>query len=226
MVAYFRALAIGPMGVTAPVAAIMGAGVPITVGLALGERPSMLALVGVALGVAAAVLVSRPMPSHAGGPAVSGSSDLDVSLAGVNETAVDRPLLANGIVVAAIAGGLFGLFFVALDQAPDNGGLWPLLAARVAGLALLGALLLHRRPSPPDGAALRVGLLSGLLDMVANVLFLLATQQGLLVLVSVLVSLYPVGVVLLARVVLAERLGRLQWSGVGLALVATVLIGV
>lgn len=217
LVAYFRALAIGPMGITAPLAAVVGAAVPITVGLSLGERPSGLAMVGVALGVAAAALVSRQ--------AADASEEAGAHLAD-RDAAHDPARLRHGLAAAAIAGLLFGLFFVALDQAPDEGGLWPLLGARAAGIGLLAALLARRRPSAPDGATLRVGLLSGLLDMVANVFFLLATQQGMLVIVSVLASLYPVGVVLLARVVLREWLGRAQWVGVGLAIVATVLIGI
>jgi len=116
------------------------------------------------------------------------------------------------------------LFFVALDRAPADAGLWPLLGARAAGVALLALLLARRRPAVPPRGAVGIALASGLLDVTANALFLLAVQRGLLVLVSVLTSLYPVGVVLLARIVLGERLGRGQKVGVALAMIAVALI--
>lgn len=211
LVFYFRALAIGPMGVTAPLAAVVGAGIPIAVGVALGERPGPMAVVGIALGVASVALASRP---------ASEAADLDVGL----DTDHTGDGLRAGLVAAVLAGAAFGVFFVALDAAPNDGGLWPLLGARITGIALLAGLLGRRRPAAPDARAVGIGLVSGLLDMTANVLFLLATQTGLLVLVAVLTSLYPVGVVLLARTVLGERLARLQWVGVAAAVGATVLI--
>ena len=175
-----------------------------TFGLGLGERPDQLAVVGIAVGIAGTVLVSR-----------SGGSLTP-------ETAAQR----RGLLVAAFAGALFGVFFVALDQAPDDSGLCPLVAARIVGLVLLGAVIAARRPAWPRGRVAGMATTSGLLDMTANVLFLLATRQGLLVLTSVVTGLYPVGVVLLAWLVLRERLGRSQQAGVALALGATVLIAV
>jgi len=210
LVAYFRALAIGPMGVTAPVAALLGAGVPVAVGLALGERPGALAVIGIALGLVAVVLVSRP------------SGDEAVTAAELAEQDPDR--LRRGLLWAALGGLLFGLFFVALDRTPTDSGLWPLLGARGSGLTMLAVLLAVKRPARPERSAGLVALGSGVLDMAANALFLYAVRLGLLVLVSVLTSLYPVAVVLLARAVLGERLGRPQLAGVGLALAATALI--
>lgn len=205
LLAYLRALAIGPMGVTAPVAAVLGALVPIGLGLATGERPGGLALAGVAIGVVAVAVASRP----------AGRAD---------EDPVARSNLHTGLAAALVAGLAFGLFFVALDAAPDDGGLWPLLGARIAGISMLVTLVARGRPGAPTARGVAIGLVSGLLDMVANVLFLLATQTGMLVLVAVLTSLYPVGIVLLARAVLRERLEGIQWMGVGLAVAATVLV--
>ena len=203
LVAYFRALSIGPMGVTAPVAALTGAAVPVVAGLLLGERPGAVAWLGIVVGLGAVVLASRPAPEHQ----LPASHDL-----------------RRGLTAAAVAGLLFGLFFVALDRAPADAGLWPLLGARAAGVALLALLLARRRPAVPPRGAVGIALASGLLDVTANALFLLAVQRGLLVLVSVLTSLYPVGVVLLARIVLGERLGRGQKVGVALAMIAVALI--
>lgn len=229
LVLYFRGLAIGPMGVTAPVSALTGAVVPVLAGLALGERPGPVAFLGIVVGVAATVLASRPAEEAVLHPdAAPGADDSAAAPPADPDAAPDTPRdgsdLRRGIVAAALAGVLFGLFFVALDQAPTDSGLWPLLGARASGLTMLGSLLLWRRPSRPDRGALGVSLGVGLLDMAANTLFLLATRVGLLVLVSVLTSLYPVVLVLLARVVLRERLGRWQQVGVALALLAVVLI--
>jgi drug/metabolite transporter (DMT)-like permease len=128
-----------------------------------------------------------------------------------------------GLVYGLGAGVGFGLFFVALDLTPDGSGLWPLVAGRVVSVALLAvALLSPARRGPLHG--LRLMLLCGVLDTAANVLFLLATRTGTLSVSGVLVSLYPVVVVLLARFVLRERLTGLQLTGVGLALTASALL--
>jgi drug/metabolite transporter (DMT)-like permease len=128
-----------------------------------------------------------------------------------------------GLVYGLGAGVGFGLFFVALDLTPDGSGLWPLVAGRVVSVALLAvALLSPARCGPLHG--LRLMLLCGVLDTAANVLFLLATRTGTLSVSGVLVSLYPVVVVLLARFVLRERLSGLQLTGVGLALTASALL--
>jgi drug/metabolite transporter (DMT)-like permease len=201
LVLYLRCMAIGPMGVVSPLAAVVGAAVPVGWGVALaGEQLALTDTLGVLAGLVAVVMVAY----------VPGAS---VVAAGT-----------RGPIFAAAAGVSFGLFFVALDATPADSGLWPLLGARFGGTVLLVVLLaLTRRPFP-TGPALGLAVASGLLDMVANVLFLLATRAGLLSLVSLLASLYPVVVLLLARQVLHERLTRLQAGGVALALLATTLI--
>ncbi len=216
LIAYFRALSTGSMGVTAPVAALVGAAVPVVVGIGLGERPAVTAAVGIVVGIAATVLVSRPADSD------MAVTDAPADLAVTDAPAENR----RGLVLAASAGLLFGVFFVCLAQAPDTSGLWPLVGARSMGLALLGTAIAVQRPQRPDLGAVGIAGMSGLLDMTANVLFLLATRQGLLILTSVLTSLYPIAVVVLAWLVLKERLGRGQLVGIGLALGATALIAV
>lgn len=205
--AYFRALAIGPMGVTAPLAALVGASVPVSAGLLAGERPGALAVLGVVAGLAAVVLVTR-------------------SVAATPVPGAGAASARQGVVWALVAGAGFGWFFVGLDLTPADSGMWPLLGARVAGVSALALLLAVRRSGPMPGRAVGVVLVSGLLDMAANVLFLVAVREGMLVLVSVLTSLYPVGVVLLARATLGERLSRPQMAGIALALGATALIAV
>src|SRR5690606_9640858 len=124
------------------------------------------------------------------------------------------------------AGAGFGIFFVLLDRAPADAGLVPLVGARVLSLTLvlLIALAAGRSLAVPR-VGLPLVLLAGLGDMAANALFLLATQQdGPLVVTAVLASLYPVSTVLLAQVLLRERLVSTQVAGVGAAAAAVVLI--
>ena len=126
----------------------------------------------------------------------------------------------------ALVGGIgFGVFFVALDASPADSGLWPLLGARAASLALLTvALKLRRSRLPHDRTAVGLAVGSGVLDMAANALFLAATRTGLLSLTALISSLYPVIVAVLAAAFLRERLDRLQWAGVATCLAAVALI--
>jgi drug/metabolite transporter (DMT)-like permease len=135
------------------------------------------------------------------------------------------PAASGGLLLGIGSGVGFGLFFVALNATPPDSGLWPLLAAKVASVVVFGSLLLARR-SASEASWTRFGLilLSGAADMVANVLFLLATREGALSVSAVLVSLYPVVVVVLARFVLRERLTWLQAISVVLALTASALL--
>lgn len=204
----YRALARGRMTVVAPITAVGAAAVPVIVGLLLGERPGLLPLVGVVVALVAVVLVSSsPEP------------------AGDGHTTADGPLgLRPGVAEAIVAGLAFGVFFIVLDATSDGAGLWPLLGARTSILVCGAAALLSGTSlNLPRAAAPRIAA-AGVLDMAANVLYLLAAKEGLLSLVAVLVSLYPASTVLLARFVLKERLARVQLVGLGATLGGVVLI--
>lgn len=202
LVAYLRALAVGPMGLVAPLASVIGVMVPVGAGIVLGERPSLLASFGIVLGVLAVGVVAggRRVEQHA------------VATAG--------PLLA------LLGGAGFGVFFILLDRTPDGSGLWPLIGARASSLALLVVLAVVTRSTLPPRDAVPLVVVSGALDMLANILFLLATRIGLLTITALLTSLYPIVVVMLARHLLAERLGRPQAVAVGLSLAAVAVITV
>jgi drug/metabolite transporter (DMT)-like permease len=201
----YRGFAIGRMSVVAPLTAVLSAVVPVAVGLGLGERPGVFATLGIVLAIPAIAL--------SGG-------------AGSPQNGSRQPHERQAIVMALLAGVGFGLFFALLDQAGDSSGLWPLVAGRVATtLAALGCLMVI--PLPPRRAIASVGvwvLATGLLEVTANVLFLLATREGALSLASVITALYPATTVLLALVVLGERLTRRQIYGLALAAIAVVLI--
>jgi drug/metabolite transporter (DMT)-like permease len=198
----YRGLANGTMSVVAPITAV-GAGVlPLVWGLVSGDRPGALAIVGVAIALAAIALVS----------AADAVED---------EGGVQR----SDVLLALAAGAAFGLVFVLLGTTDESSGMWPVLGARVASVSLVttGVLVL-RRPWKPEPGTLPTVAGAGVLDAGANALYLLASREGLLSVVSVLSSLYPAATIVLARVLLKERMNRVQLAGIGLALTGVTLI--
>ncbi len=203
LVVFFRKLAGGVMSVVAPVTAVTAAAVPVLVGLAGGDRIDLWAALGILLALAAVVLVSAE--------------------GGLSALRTARPA---SVPPALLAGSMFGLFFVLLDRTSDDTGLTPLVTARLASVALaVGIALVSRQSMRASRPALPLVVASGIGDMSANALFLLATQQpGQLAITGVLASLYPVSTVVLAQVVLRERLAAAQMAGLGTAVAAVVLI--
>lgn len=202
----YRGLASGRMSVVAPVTGVVAAGVPLLIGLARGERPGPLALIGVVAALVAVVLVSSPGPQSRGSGAGRAATSFELR--------------------DAVAAGLgFGAFFVFLDAGGDDPGLWVLVGARLGSLTIVPALaLISGRPLLVAREARAAAASAGLLDVSANLFFVLASRVGLLSLVSVLTSMYPATTVLLARVVLNERLHRVQLGGLALAAAGVALI--
>jgi drug/metabolite transporter (DMT)-like permease len=204
----YRALAIGTMAVVAPTTAVCAVAIPVLISVFLGERPLPLAIAGIALGIGSIILVSQaPEPPED----QSGN--------------IPRKRRASGVGTALASGVAIGFFLLTLARSGSNAGMWPLVVARFVSVGLFATIALTRRISlrmPPPMAGL--ALLCGAIDMLANALYLLAGRVGPLSIVVTLASLYPASTVLLARIVLGERLTRLQISGVGCALAAVVLI--
>jgi len=203
LVIFFRALSGGVMSVVAPVTAVTAAAVPVLAGLLGGNRISPWAWAGILLALVAVVLVSAE--------------------GGLGQLRAARPA---SLTAPLIAGTAFGFFFVLLDRTSSGSGLTPLVTARLASVLLVVVVALSGRQSVRVGrAVLPLVLCSGVGDMTANALFLLATQQdGPLAITGVLASLYPVSTVVLAQVVLRERLVGAQLAGLGVAVTAVVLI--
>jgi uncharacterized membrane protein len=202
----YKALAIGPMSVVAPVTAVCAVIVPLVVGLLQGEAMTAAAAVGVAVAIAAIGLLGMT-PAPAGAPAQPPAD------------------LAKGLRVALGSGVAIGFFLVTLGETSAAAGLWPLAVSRAVSIALFSTMaLVTRQAMVVPRAALAPAIACGGLDMVANALYLVAVRQGQLSLVATLASLYPASTVLLARVVLGERLGLGQQLGVAAAVVAIVLI--
>jgi drug/metabolite transporter (DMT)-like permease len=194
--AFYRALAVGTISLVAPVSAL-GAGIPVAVGLLQGERPGRLALVGAFVALVGAVVASRA-PGRA---------------------------TRRGLGMAVLAAVGFGLFFVLITPAAETSVLWAAFATRTASVPLLLAICLG------FGVSLRVGrglgpfvVGSGVLDVVANIAFAAAAAAGPLAIASVLAGLYPVATVVLAQIVLHERLSGGQTAGVAAALAGVGLI--
>lgn len=202
VIVLYTLMTIAPINVVSPVTAVLAAIVPVVVGVGIGERPHLPAWFGIAIGLAAVVLVSRTNDSHPHGR------------------------IAPRVIALALVSGMgFGLYFVFLARAGDGSGLWPLVVSRIASAVLIvplararGAFHLVR------GRMLWIVLLAGACDALANMAFLLASRDGLLSLASVLTSLYPATTVILAVWLLHDHTSRVQRIGLALAAGAIVLI--
>ncbi|BDG08426.1 DMT family transporter [Anaeromyxobacter paludicola] len=199
----YRGIARGLVAIVSPTAALVGAAIPVAFGILSGERPSPAALAGAAVCLPAVLLLSW----ERGG-------------------AADRRALRSALGHALLSGAFIGLFFIALARSAPGSGLWPLLAARGASIAILvaAALVSRQRLAVARAAALPT-LVAGLADMAANVLFLLATRAGLLSLAVIVASLYPAPTVLLARLFFRERIPPARAIGLALAVAGIALIG-
>jgi drug/metabolite transporter (DMT)-like permease len=201
LASFYRALSIGTMSVVSPVAAC-GAVVPFAIAIARGERPSHLAIGGAVFALGGAVLAS------------------------VDERRSESPERARAVALAAVAAVALGLFVYFLGLGSREGdALSTLVGARVGSLTfLVAACAVRRTPVRVPRAALAAVAAVGLADVSANALFAFASGHGLLSLVSVLGSLYPVVTVLLAHILLGERLTRPQRFGVLVALAGVAAI--
>jgi drug/metabolite transporter (DMT)-like permease len=196
--ALYRGLAVGRAGIVAPVSAVVSVALPaLYVAFTVG-LPEPLQLLGFALAVAAIVLAAQSGRAEHG---------------------------ETGLLYGFVAGIGFGLFFICIDLAGGEGStFFPLAIARGVSIPVVLLLLFVRREPLPQRNLIPLIFLSGTLDAGGNVLFLLSSTLGRLDIASVLSSLYPASTVILSRVVLHERISRIQQVGVALALLAIILI--
>ncbi|HEX2025677.1 MAG TPA: DMT family transporter [Actinomycetota bacterium] len=207
----YLGLARGRMSVVAPTTAVVFAIVPVVFGLLRGERPSVLQLIGVAVAIPAVALVSTSTD-----PMVQRSPDGSASAATVVRKGVPEALVA-GVAIAAFA--------ILLERPSAETGPWPLVASRIVSVAsFVTAAALTRSGVRPAPGSVWIIVAAGVLDVAANLLYLLAVREGLLSIVVVLTALYPAATVILARVVLGERLSGPQLAGLFLALAGVAAI--
>ncbi len=195
----YRALAIGRMAIVAPVTGVLAAVIPVVAGFATEGIPARLVLAGIVVAIVAVVLVSR-VPDEAGGRA--------------------------GLTEALVAGVTIGLFGVAIAQLSDGNLFSSLTVIRLTqGLLVVAIVVATRSAWRLPGRLVPPVLLIGILDMAGNSFYLLAVQTGQLAIASVLSALYPVSTVVLAALILHERVTRVHVVGIALAGLAIALIG-
>jgi drug/metabolite transporter (DMT)-like permease len=199
LAALYRGLAVGRMGVVAPVSAVVSAAVPVLFGLYAEGLPGVPQLLGFALAFVAVWFVSR-----ANGVAQARGPEL---------------------VLALLAGLGFGIFLIIIDRLSATAVLWPLVTARAASILLISlTALVLRQTALPASRHLPLILVVGLFDAGGNAFYALAARAGRLDVAAVLSSLYPAVTVMLAHFLVDERLARHQWLGVAAALLAVILI--
>ncbi len=217
LIVFYIGLAHGPMSVVAPVSGLVSTVLPVAVALAEGERPTVGVYAGALLCLVAIILASSAGASGAADPAGPAPRS-------------DRPRRGRAIVYGVVSGASFGLFFLLIRNAGESGDLWPVAAGRIGELAslLIAATVLRRSllPGGTSGRLLLAAAAAGVIDVVANVCYVTATRTGMLGLAVVLSSLYPGITVLLARVVLGERLRWVQRFGLALAAIGVLLIAI
>ena len=217
-VTFYAAMAVGPMSLASPLIAVLGSAVPVFASVLLGEVLAPLAWMGVALALVSALLISS-QPREGG-----------------------RRLTVRATILSTVAGVSLGSSVIALDRVPANSGSIAGLVEIVVGLGLLGVVVVVSRVASPIRIFLRdvggtevvegsrprsmaAALVAGVLLGIANAAVIAALQSGSLAVVSVLIGLYPLATLLLARLVGGERMTRLQLTGAGLAVAASGLLG-
>ena len=241
LIVFYAGLAAGPMSVVAPVSALVSTVLPVGVAVATGEHLGAPVYAGAAVCLVATVLVSlergTPASRDRGTPAGRNRG----TLAGAERGSRARPRTGTaggrvlgdhpalrGLAYGTVCGAMFGIFFVFLRSAGSSGVFWPVCTARLANAAVVLAVAVVAGARPvgreagPRVLAATVG--SGVLDASANLCYVLATRAGLFGVAAVLTSLYPGITVLLARVVLRERMQAVQRLGLLLAAVGIVLV--
>lgn len=204
--AFYRALAVGWMGV---IAAVMGVGqaiFPFFAGVALGERPSQMAIVGAIVAILAIVLVST-------------GAEVET------EKVLGARRRTSGVLLGSLAGFLFGLFFILLDQAKGGGALFPSSVALLSGaLTVLVLAAAIRKSILPTRAAMPAIIGVGICSALGTLAFVLGVREGLLSIVAVVEGLSPAVTAICAFLLLDERLSRRQLAGFTAAIAGILLM--
>jgi drug/metabolite transporter (DMT)-like permease len=200
--ALYTALATTVVAVASPIAAVVGAVLPLLIGVATGDRPGLLSWIGVGLAFPAILLLTAGPVEKEGGSGVR-----------------------RAILLGTVAGVGFGVFFAAISRTTQGSGLWPLVAARATTVLFVALFaLVTRRPLRLGAGTVPLAVSAGLMDMGANIAFLLASRTDMLTLVAVISSLYPAPTVVLAWIVMREKVTWPRAAGLALSLAGVALI--
>jgi drug/metabolite transporter (DMT)-like permease len=197
---FYRALAMGAMGLTATLTGVLTALIPVLFSLFSDGLPSLLTALGLAAGLVAIWLITHS-------PTKDGPTSPPAAL-----------------LLGALAGIGFGAQLILFKMASGGGLLWTMTSARAAGSVAMILVILVKPPKGPWKGFWQTGILAGMLDTVGNLFYIRATQLGRLDVAAVVCSLYPAGTILLAALVLHERPTRRQLAGMALALGAVMLL--
>jgi drug/metabolite transporter (DMT)-like permease len=202
---FYRALAMGAMGLTAALTGLLTALVPVAFSILHDGLPTPLTAIGLAMGLAAIWLITRTS-----------------SPKGTDTAAPSTPPAA--LVLGALAGIGFGTQLILFKMASGGGILWAMTSARAAGVAALILVIAAMPPKAPWRGFWLTGILAGTLDTLGNLFYIQATRFGRLDVAAVVCSLYPGGTILLAALVLRELPTRRQMAGIAVALAAVALL--
>jgi drug/metabolite transporter (DMT)-like permease len=210
--------------VAGPLSAVASAAFSVLAGLLLGERPSAADLAGIALALPAIVGVSVSVSPPAG-PSQVAPADLGYPVGEAKRPAVTR--VPAGVIYGILAGAGFGLLFIGLNQAGTASGLWPVFCGQAAALAIMVVIAAATKDLRlPGRRSAWLAALTGVTGAPATILYFLATHRGLLAIAAVITSLYPAITIVLARVLLGERLTMIRLAGLCLAAASVALIAV
>jgi drug/metabolite transporter (DMT)-like permease len=219
--------------VASSVSAVGAAAFSVLAGLLFGERPSAVALAGIAFALPAIAAVS--VSTDPVSPGLTGDSENRATLAGGNgapdpQGHLRRSALghhAAGVVAGLVSGAAFGLFFIGFNRAGSDTDLWPLVAAELSAVATVVCIAaVTRQIGLPSAGTRWFSVLSGITAAIGTLTYFLATHRGLLAVTAVISSLYPAGTIVLARVLLGERLTLIRMVGLCLAAASVALIAV
>lgn len=201
LLAFYRAMGSGFMTVVAPISAVTATALPVVFGLSSGERPELLALCAIPFALVAVALISDVLGPH------------------------HRRAPRSILLFSLVSGLAFGTVFIILGNTHDDGGLWPVVAMRMASIPFMTMVMFtaRRRPSEARGN-FPIVFASGILDSTANALYLLAVREGLMSIVATINSFYPATTLLLATKLDRERIHRPQIVGLVIAATALLLI--
>jgi drug/metabolite transporter (DMT)-like permease len=197
----YRGLSEGRAVIVSPTAALTGAALPVLFGVISGERPDLITWSGVAIALPAILLLSF-------------------------ERGEQRNAVLGSLRTGLIAGVGFSGFFILLSKTEAGSGLWPLVAARSASVPFLFLMtIIRRKPLLLNRGSRRATLSAGILDMLANIFYLMAARSGMLITAVVVTAMYPAPTVILQRIVFKENISALRIAGLLMALAGIALIG-
>ena len=219
--------------VASSVSAVGAAAFSVLAGLLFGERPGALALAGIGLALLAIAAVSVSADPVSTDLAVESENSAEPA-GGDSATNVAGPLRrsalgrhAAGVVAGLVSGAAFGLYFIGLNRAGSGADLWPLVAAELGAVVTVVCIAaVTRQIGLPSPGTRWFSVLSGITAAIGTLTYFLATHRGLLAVTAVITSLYPAGTIVLARVLLGERLTLIRMVGLCLAAAAVALIAV